>query len=546
MSCFTNPAACVAGFIADAGGKIASGAWEAVCKSFADAAASLLGEFAKAFVSIPPVDLTSDGVRSAYGVSLGIAGMVAGILILAQVIRTAVTHDGSPVAQAVVGLGKALLAFTLTLTIGATALRASDELTQWIVVRTFGSTQAMTDRIGKLVNWNTSVSATLLFVMAIIGILLTIVLWFEMLLRNAAIAVLVATSPIAAVGQMSEGTKHWWSRLVSATIQLIILKPVIALVFCLGLSMTGQANDVPTLLSGMLVLLLAAVAWPAIARFFTFASVHVGGGAGLGAVIGFAAGRGTAVNAAGPGMNPADFARMSEARTMSAVGARAGGSAMASGGAAAGAAAGGAKGAAAAFGPIGAAVVAGASVAQRAANSLTGRMEGMAGHAGIPGANPYAQPAGYAARHPWRSNSQPQKVSWPQAQQDSPAPSHDEASQAPERREALVPAGEPPTGGRPSREDNVGRGTQNADRAAAYQQPLPTGLFPGETSRGEAPLPAGPPAEHDGGPLPPPDPRQMPAAPPPSERRSAGANDASSLDSGIDGGADEPEPKDQQ
>ena len=45
------------------------------------------------------------------------------------------------------------------------------------------------------------------------------------------------------------------------------------------------------------------------------------------------------------------------------------------------------------LGPAGLAVAA-TSAAQRAANTLTGRMEQMAGHAGMPGANPYAQPAG--------------------------------------------------------------------------------------------------------------------------------------------------------
>jgi hypothetical protein len=42
----------------------------------------------------------------------------------------------------------------------------------------------------------------------------------------------------------------------------VILKPVIALVFAIGFSMTGRAQDIESLLAGMLVLLLAVVAWP--------------------------------------------------------------------------------------------------------------------------------------------------------------------------------------------------------------------------------------------------------------------------------------------
>jgi len=99
--------------------------------------------------------------------------------------------------------------------------------------------------------------------------------------------------------RVSETTKAWWSKLVSATIQLIILKPVIALVFAVGLSLTGKSTDTETLLEGMLVLVLAVFAWPAVARFFTFASVTVVGGSGLGALLGFAAGRATAGSGAG-------------------------------------------------------------------------------------------------------------------------------------------------------------------------------------------------------------------------------------------------------
>jgi hypothetical protein len=208
-----------------------------------------------------------------------------------------------------------------------------------------------------------------------------------MLLRNAAIAVLVATSPIAAAGQVSKTTQSWWPKLASATAQLIILKPAIAIVFCVGLSLTGRSTDVETLLVGMLVLVLAVIAWPAVARFFTFTSIQVGGGAGLGALLGFAAARGTAGSPVPTGVEPDEFSRRLEARTMT------GFEQVSANANVSGAPTAGATGGALASGPAGLAAAA-ASVAQRTANTLTGRMEQMAGHAGMPGANPYAQPAG--------------------------------------------------------------------------------------------------------------------------------------------------------
>src|SRR5216683_891328 len=406
MSCPASLADCVTQIIGTTVGGVVSSAWDAVCKSFADAASQLLGAFAKAFVAMPPVAIGSAGVRNVYAISLGLAAVIAALLLLGQVIRTAFTHDGSALAQGLAGVGKAALAFMLTLTVAAAALEAADELTAFIVTQMLGSARVLSGKIRNLVAWTPGLPGSLLLVFAVIGILLTIVLWFEMLLRNAAIAVLVATSPIAAAGQVSEATRAWWPKLAAATTQLIILKPVIALVFCLGFSLTGGATDVETLVTGMLVLLLAAVAWPVIARFFTFASVQVGGGAGLGAVLGFAAGRMNNGGGGAPaGTAPDEFSRVAEARTMAAME----GTPALGGGLAGGAPAGGAAGAgaAAAAGPAGA-VAAGLVMAQRAVNSLAGRMEQMAGHAGLQGANPYAQPAGTPRDHASRSpRSQP-------------------------------------------------------------------------------------------------------------------------------------------
>ena len=242
MSCPANPLDCTTGLVGTAIGGAASSAWDEVCKSFADAAAQILGAFGTAFVAIPPVNLGSAGVRNVYAICLGLAAVVAALLLLGQVVRTAVTHDGSGLAQGLTGVGKAALASLLTLTIAATALEAADQLTRFIVTQTFGSVQALSGKIASLVAWNVNVQATLILIFAVVGILLTIVLWFEMLLRNAAIAVLVATSPIAAAGQASRCTQGWWPRLAASTAQLIVLKPVIALVFCVGFSLTGNSR----------------------------------------------------------------------------------------------------------------------------------------------------------------------------------------------------------------------------------------------------------------------------------------------------------------
>jgi hypothetical protein len=317
MAC--NPLTNLTGCLGTAAGGQTSSAgisgWNAVCQSFAKAAQQLLGSFAKSFVSIPPIDLSYAGVRSVYGLSLEIAAVVAAVLLMVQVIRTVMVHDGSALAQGFTGIGKAVLAFVLTLGAAATALRASDELTSWIIARTFGSPQALSVRLGQLASFNAGVSASLLFVLALLGIVLTLALWAQLLIRNVAVTVLVAVSPIAAAGQVAHATQQWWRKLVRATIQLIVLKPVVALVFAVGLTMPGTSGSVEKLLAGMLVLLLAGIAWPAMARASAVLEVYVGGGA----LTGGRGGADVAPSGSPGGVNPAELSRVAEARTMAAV-----------------------------------------------------------------------------------------------------------------------------------------------------------------------------------------------------------------------------------
>ncbi|SDD86690.1 proline-rich domain-containing protein [Glycomyces harbinensis] len=395
----------------EAGDAVGGSIGESVMGDLAlDAAAGMMQMmewFADAFVAFPNIDLAGGGISKVYAISMGIAAIVSVFIMFTQIIRTAVTAEGRPLAEAVVGLGKALLAVMTTLTIGSMALVASDELASGIIDYTFEDGDAeLRDKLAALFAFGASpeLAATLVFLISLAGIALLFVLWGELILRNAALAVLIATSPIAAVGQMSHTTKQWWNKLVSVTIQLIIMKPLIAIIFAVGFSLIGEtetedgtgATDIATLLSGMLVILLAALAWPALARFMTFTSTHVGGGTGLAAVAGAGAGFLSAQSAPAMGGSASSlqFGQAAEARTMAAVGGR-----MTMAGNKSGAIGGGAMKAAGAAGPW----VAGAAMAlravQRGANSLTQRMEQTAARAGIEGANPYALPGGYPGYH---------------------------------------------------------------------------------------------------------------------------------------------------
>lgn len=454
--CITNP-------IGDVVSGVAGSAWDKLCKSFADSAVYLLKQFADAFVAFPKPDVNS--ITGPYAISMWIAGIIAVILVIGQVIRTAATHDGSPMAQAFIGLGKAVLVIMVLRFVGDAALTASNEIAHGIINASVGGDEALKAKLSGLFQFATATSGapgapmSLWLVVALVGIALTVVLWFEMLLANAAVLVMIATAPIAAVGQVSESTKAWWTKLCAAVVQLITLKPLIALIFAIGFGVLGKGDvtgkdALVTTLSGLLILLLAVFAWPVIAKFMTFTSVSFASG-GLAGALGFVAGR--ASSGSGPvGVNPGQFAQASEARTMAGSGANAmaateGMGMSAGGGATAAAGSGAATGALGAVAlPLAAAKV-GLDVAQRGLNALTGQMSQMASHAGVDGAHQYSKPAGHSSYHgPWTSvGGGGSSQAAPPVEQDragtvAAATPPAQGGQMPETRAAIPPPADPP------------------------------------------------------------------------------------------------------
>lgn len=463
-------------------------AWASICKSFVSAASYMLETFARAFVKIPDVDPADPGISKAYAASLSVGALAAVILLFIQVIRTAWTHDGSPLAHGAAGIAKAVITWMATAAVATAALSASDNLTGWIVGKTFGSQKAFVTRLGDIVSWAAvagqpgqaaadAAKASLGLVIALIGIVLLIVLWIEMLLRNTALAVLLAVSPISAAGQVSETTREWWQRLVSACVQLIILRPVIAIVFCVGFSMAGKSHGFESVLAGLLALGLAVFSWPVIARFFTFATIQ-SASSGLATVLGFAAGRLSGNGSSGgsgsggpAGVEPSQWSRSAEQQTMASRGGGTGGEMPAAGPGGgtpgSGTPGGGGNGAAALAG-----IATVLSALHRAGTAASARMEQTAGHASMPGAYPYSSVGGSQRIAPPGQRRNQQAGPAAPGQDGGHAP---DASAEPREREEAPPSSPPPGPplGEPRIDDNDNDHNDNDphDPADGGQQP---------------------------------------------------------------------------
>ncbi|MFE4829977.1 hypothetical protein [Streptomyces sp. NPDC056672] len=289
----TTPLDWVAGKISE----VASDALKEAARYIGASVVWLLEAFAGAFNSWSTVDLADTGISDMLGISLSLSVVVAVFLLIIQFGKVAVSQDGGPLATAATGLAKfgAILAVYVTAT--QVALNWSDEVSIWIINYTFDgggsgeadAQKAMQTQLGQLFSALTvsggavagggalitgsGILANAVGVIIVIGILCIIAiaaLWVEMMLRQAAIMILVSTMPIVLAGQMSDETRDWWPKARNALIATILTKPVIVMCFATGFSAATDANGVRNVLVGLVVFILAGFSWPVIARFFVF------------------------------------------------------------------------------------------------------------------------------------------------------------------------------------------------------------------------------------------------------------------------------------
>ncbi|NMI00626.1 hypothetical protein [Pseudonocardia acidicola] len=171
-------------------------------------------------------------------------------------------------------------------------LLASDELTQDLLSKGF---EGATSFAGLLDNKKfgglftaegagqavlNGVSAVTLGLIAIFGLLPAALGYLmEMVFREAAILVLVATIPITAAGLVAQTTASWFWRSLRWILAAVLMKPALALVMVIGVSLLANPQGLGGLLAGVGVLLIALFCPYTLFRLFSFVEPGTNAGA---------------------------------------------------------------------------------------------------------------------------------------------------------------------------------------------------------------------------------------------------------------------------
>lgn len=270
----------------------ANSAFDNIARLAGQAAAQMIGQSFTFWVDSESVNPDSEAVRNLqqYTVPIALAMLTGSILV--QSIRMMLSRSKDPAINVGLGLIRYAIVTTVGLGLLAGTLRAGDDFSSWLVDQSMGDfAQRMEQMLGggPGANVGQDVDAIgnsfLLMIVSLVGLILGAIQWLIAFIRQAGILVLATMLPLAASGSINDSTKVWMSRLMPWLIALVLYKPMAAMIYAIGFTLLGDGQDFATVMTGLMVMVLAAIAMPAMLRFFSWTQVSATGGAGAGGVI---------------------------------------------------------------------------------------------------------------------------------------------------------------------------------------------------------------------------------------------------------------------
>jgi len=135
----------------------------------------------------------------------------------------------------------------------------------------------------------TVATAFIAIVLGIIAFLATVIQIMLMLVRGGMLVLLVGTLPLVAAFSNTEMGLQWFRKASAWLLAFALYKPAAAIVYAVAFDLAGQPGAL-ALLDGVMMLVLAILALPALLRFVVPATSALAGAGGSGAMLAGAAG----------------------------------------------------------------------------------------------------------------------------------------------------------------------------------------------------------------------------------------------------------------
>jgi hypothetical protein len=251
----------------------------------ADGAAWLVKTIARQIDRSTRPALGSAWFTRRYASMRSLAISLALLFLLIAITHAALRHDLAMLARScLVALPLALLLTFAAVTLVELGLALTDALTNAAVAGVGGDTEDAFADLGAVLAPTATPANPLpglvLLLGSILVAVLALVVWIELMLREAAIYVAVVFLPLALAAVTWPRTAHWARRLAEWLAAIILAKLAIAVSFAVAGAMLGNARSgsggLSAILGGCAVLLVAALSPWVLLRLIPFAEQAAG------------------------------------------------------------------------------------------------------------------------------------------------------------------------------------------------------------------------------------------------------------------------------
>ncbi|GAA1069770.1 hypothetical protein GCM10009641_88390 [Mycobacterium cookii] len=256
----------------EAAGSLVSAPFDYLAQSMGNAAGWMFESVWRVFDSTTMVDVTSSQYTKVYNILFGVAVFVMLGFFMLQVIGGMLRREPAALSRAALGMAKSVLGSFVALTLLATALELTDQLSVGIVKAAGTNMEEMGDRIMLLVAGLSAISLAAPGAGAIVTIFIAglaiggaVIVWISLLVRKALLLIAIVFAPIALAGASWDHTRGWIGRWAGFVLALILSKVVLVVIFLLATAQVSAPIDSDLAsasepIAGVVLMLMAAFA----------------------------------------------------------------------------------------------------------------------------------------------------------------------------------------------------------------------------------------------------------------------------------------------
>ncbi|WP_051845344.1 hypothetical protein [Streptomyces sp. NRRL S-813] len=259
-------------------------AFDDIAESAAKGASTTVQALGNAWMKLGSPDLSDDSGPVAFlrGSTFWLTTFTAVLCLLVAAGHIAWQRRSEPARQALQGLLSLVVVSSAGVATVGLLASAGDKFSVWIIDRSTGCRQISANgepvaqcvaefdkRISAMLALGKTDSSFLVLIMATLVIVSAIAQIALVIVQMAMLVILTGSLPLAAAASSTSTGRVWFRKSVGWLLAFVLYKPAAAVVYAAAFSMAGQTqdNEVVSMVSGVVLVVLACFTLPALMRF---------------------------------------------------------------------------------------------------------------------------------------------------------------------------------------------------------------------------------------------------------------------------------------